>query len=257
MMELRGKVNHRMIKKAQFGNVHFDEGLNFLSCEIDKSTGQVRLPLWTCLAALDRRLTSGKDVCVLHLAERHQGHANVEAGARLARSPASFGHRSIAHARRRAQILAVVCRPARQVSPARSSQADHAKGGAPAPVPSCRCRIVLLPFPQPPAASSRFPPPYSPIRSTALAEWREGGRYERVSTLSRSRSDLTLWTPAAPRSCPLTRLAKLTNLPVASRAFPTFLYLCPAPHKVSSVVAVAVRHGLRRTRSRRANRSVP
>jgi serine/threonine-protein kinase PRP4 len=41
MMELRGKVNHRMIKKAQFGNIHFDDGLNFLSCEIDKSTGQV------------------------------------------------------------------------------------------------------------------------------------------------------------------------------------------------------------------------
>lgn len=44
MMELKGKVNHRMIKKAQFGNVHFDEGMNFLSCELDKATGQVRSP---------------------------------------------------------------------------------------------------------------------------------------------------------------------------------------------------------------------
>lgn len=41
MMDLKGKFNHRMIKKAQFGPMHFDEGMNFVSVETDKVTGQV------------------------------------------------------------------------------------------------------------------------------------------------------------------------------------------------------------------------
>ncbi|WVQ97093.1 hypothetical protein IAU59_004203 [Kwoniella sp. CBS 9459] len=40
MMELKGKLNHRMIKKATFGTMHFDESLNFISIERDKITGQ-------------------------------------------------------------------------------------------------------------------------------------------------------------------------------------------------------------------------
>lgn len=43
MMELKGKINHRMIKKASFGTMHFDESLNFISIEKDKITGQVSL----------------------------------------------------------------------------------------------------------------------------------------------------------------------------------------------------------------------
>ncbi|WRT63944.1 uncharacterized protein IL334_000871 [Kwoniella shivajii] len=39
-MELKGKLNHRMIKKATFMNQHFDESLNFVSIETDKITGQ-------------------------------------------------------------------------------------------------------------------------------------------------------------------------------------------------------------------------
>ncbi|WWC58344.1 uncharacterized protein I303_100884 [Kwoniella dejecticola CBS 10117] len=39
-MELKGKINHRMIKKANFGNLHFDESLNFISIEKDKITNQ-------------------------------------------------------------------------------------------------------------------------------------------------------------------------------------------------------------------------
>ncbi|WWC86039.1 uncharacterized protein L201_000910 [Kwoniella dendrophila CBS 6074] len=39
-MELKGKLNHRMIKKASFGTLHFDESLNFISIEKDKITGQ-------------------------------------------------------------------------------------------------------------------------------------------------------------------------------------------------------------------------
>lgn len=41
MMDLKGKINHRMIKKAQFGEMHFDESMNFISVEKDKITGQV------------------------------------------------------------------------------------------------------------------------------------------------------------------------------------------------------------------------
>ncbi|WVR05712.1 hypothetical protein IAU60_002736 [Kwoniella sp. DSM 27419] len=40
MMELKGKLNHRMIKKATFGSMHFDESLNFISIERDRITGQ-------------------------------------------------------------------------------------------------------------------------------------------------------------------------------------------------------------------------
>lgn len=53
MMDLKGKFNHRMIKKAQFGPMHFDDGMNFVSIETDKITGQVSLELWL----LERRGT--------------------------------------------------------------------------------------------------------------------------------------------------------------------------------------------------------
>lgn len=43
MMEVKGKLNHRMIKKASLGEMHFDENMNFISVEKDKITGQVRL----------------------------------------------------------------------------------------------------------------------------------------------------------------------------------------------------------------------
>ena len=44
MMEVKGKVNHRMIKKATLGEMHFDEQMNFISIEQDKITRQVSLP---------------------------------------------------------------------------------------------------------------------------------------------------------------------------------------------------------------------
>lgn len=43
MMEVKGKLNHRMIKKSSLGEMHFDETMNFLSVEKDKITGQVSL----------------------------------------------------------------------------------------------------------------------------------------------------------------------------------------------------------------------
>lgn len=37
-MEVRGKMSHKMIKKGEFGAMHFDENFNFISKEIDKFT---------------------------------------------------------------------------------------------------------------------------------------------------------------------------------------------------------------------------
>lgn len=39
MMELRGKFNHKMIRKGQFANLHFDDDFNFVGVEKDRMTG--------------------------------------------------------------------------------------------------------------------------------------------------------------------------------------------------------------------------
>ncbi|KAL1410904.1 U4/U6 small nuclear ribonucleoprotein prp4 [Vanrija albida] len=39
MMEVKGKIPHRMIKKSSLGNMHFDENNNFISIEKDRITG--------------------------------------------------------------------------------------------------------------------------------------------------------------------------------------------------------------------------
>lgn len=45
MMEVKGKFNHRLIKKASLGEMHFDESMNFVSIEKDKITLQVSAKL--------------------------------------------------------------------------------------------------------------------------------------------------------------------------------------------------------------------
>ena len=55
MMEVKGKLNHRLIKKATFGEMHFDESINFISIEKDKITGAVRLCKRKLLANLTKR----------------------------------------------------------------------------------------------------------------------------------------------------------------------------------------------------------
>lgn len=37
IMELKGKFNHKVLKKAKFTDQHFDESLNFRSIEKDVS----------------------------------------------------------------------------------------------------------------------------------------------------------------------------------------------------------------------------
>lgn len=45
MMELKGRFNTKMIKKARFGNVYFDDMGGFESVEKDRITGSVRVSL--------------------------------------------------------------------------------------------------------------------------------------------------------------------------------------------------------------------
>lgn len=62
MMDLKGKFNHRMIKKAQFGPMHFDDGMNFVSVETDKITGQVSFSWRQRVCFLTIRSALGQDV---------------------------------------------------------------------------------------------------------------------------------------------------------------------------------------------------
>jgi len=47
MMELKGRFNQKMIKKAKFGDSYFDEMGGFDSIERDKVTGAVSGLPWT------------------------------------------------------------------------------------------------------------------------------------------------------------------------------------------------------------------
>lgn len=44
IMECRGKFNHKLLRKAQFSSLHFDDLLNFRSVEKDKISGKVCVP---------------------------------------------------------------------------------------------------------------------------------------------------------------------------------------------------------------------
>lgn len=41
MMDVKGKMNNKLIKKAQFKDNHFDEHCNFMYVEVDKITQKV------------------------------------------------------------------------------------------------------------------------------------------------------------------------------------------------------------------------
>ena len=43
IMETQGKFSQKILKKAQFSPIHFDDMLNFRSVEQDKMTGKVRI----------------------------------------------------------------------------------------------------------------------------------------------------------------------------------------------------------------------
>lgn len=44
IMECRGKFSHKILRKAQFAPLHFDDLLNFRSVEKDRLSGKVEFP---------------------------------------------------------------------------------------------------------------------------------------------------------------------------------------------------------------------
>ena len=52
IMECRGKFSHKILRKAQFAGLHFDDLLNFRSVEKDKLTGKVSYLSDTLFCAL-------------------------------------------------------------------------------------------------------------------------------------------------------------------------------------------------------------
>ena len=44
MMDVKGKMPNKMIRKGMFKHQHFDENCNFLFVEVDKVTQRVRSP---------------------------------------------------------------------------------------------------------------------------------------------------------------------------------------------------------------------
>lgn len=48
MMELKGKIPHRVARKGMFKDSHFDSSFSFLYTEVDKVTEKVSLSLYTC-----------------------------------------------------------------------------------------------------------------------------------------------------------------------------------------------------------------
>ena len=64
IMECRGKFSHKILRRAQFAGLHFDDLLNFRSVEKDKLTGKVhsRPRLSTMGAYANRCLTRTSSV---------------------------------------------------------------------------------------------------------------------------------------------------------------------------------------------------
>jgi serine/threonine-protein kinase PRP4 len=43
MMDVKGKFPHKMLRKGQFTNLHFDDNLNFLQVDFDKVSNKVHM----------------------------------------------------------------------------------------------------------------------------------------------------------------------------------------------------------------------
>lgn len=48
MMEIKGKMSHKMIRKGMFRETHFDSNFNFLYHEVDKVTQKVIKATYYC-----------------------------------------------------------------------------------------------------------------------------------------------------------------------------------------------------------------
>ena len=65
MMELKGKMSHRMARKGMFRETHFDGSFNFLYREVDKVTQKVSVILYQVLI-ITHTHTYRKRLLLLH-----------------------------------------------------------------------------------------------------------------------------------------------------------------------------------------------
>lgn len=69
IQELKGRFNNRFLKKARFADQHFDELGNFVTTEVDKTTGSVRpvsskqLQVHSSSSAFSHRKKSSRNNC--------------------------------------------------------------------------------------------------------------------------------------------------------------------------------------------------
>lgn len=116
MMELKGRFNTKMIKKAKFGDMYFDDLGAFQSIERDRVTGSVRRRLSRSHFGKLMELIIG-----CHATNAH--HETVTRSPRKAHA-SCFGEAQ----GRRGQGLDVIRRPAGQMSSFRPCQEAHAEG---------------------------------------------------------------------------------------------------------------------------------
>ena len=64
MMEAKGKMPNKMIRKGMFKGQHFDENCNFLYTEVDKVTQRVcRVMLCLCFGFIQQRAKTIEALC--------------------------------------------------------------------------------------------------------------------------------------------------------------------------------------------------
>lgn len=121
MMELKGRFNSKMIKRAKFGDVYFDDMGGFDSVEKDRVTGSV---------------SNSRALFSIYLMTFASGccpqSPHLEANTRYAYA---VNATSVCEAKRwREQALVELCRSARQVFVAGSGSSYHSPRGSCAPV---------------------------------------------------------------------------------------------------------------------------
>lgn len=116
IMECRGKFSLKMLKKAEFAGVHFDENLHFRSMEKDKVTGRVRTVPFRSSRHWGMLIFSGRD----------PNDQLPETDARLEVSPSFYFTRPCRHRDERAQPIRRLARPLPEPEP---GEALHSNRG--------------------------------------------------------------------------------------------------------------------------------
>ena len=125
MMELKGRFNSKMIKKAKLGDQYFDELGAFESVERDKVTGNVSIA--------DRHLLSRNNAQSQSTLGHHPESTDSQTRTGLARTSHAF---ILENQRRRHEASYFFRRSVGQMPHARSGATHHSEGGIGPPVHS-------------------------------------------------------------------------------------------------------------------------